>query len=133
MFQYQNQSIKPLTTAHLAQTMTLLGMTSAELEQKIESELAKNPALELINDRRCPSCQRFLRDPGPCPVCSRPRMTNDNEPIVFISSPSDNIVSTKSQNANFSIDDLPDDNIAPKIDLPTYVLGQIAPELRTRR
>ena len=60
MFQYQVQTIKPLTTAHLAQTMTLLGMTSAELSQKIESELAKNPALELVEDRRCPTCRRTL-------------------------------------------------------------------------
>jgi len=129
MFQYQNQSIKPLTTAHLAQTMTLLGMTSAELKQKIESELAKNPALELINDLRCPSCKRLLRDPGPCPVCSRPKMKTEDEPIVFISSPSDHITSTKSQNNGYLIDDLPDDNIAPEIDLPTYVFEQIAPEL----
>jgi RNA polymerase sigma-54 factor len=129
MLQYQNQSIRPLTTAHLAQTMTLLGMTSGELKQKIESELAKNPALELIDDRRCPSCQRIIRDPGPCPVCSRPKNKTEDEPIVFISSPNEHIVSPKSNNTNYSFDDLPDDNIAPEIDLPTYVLGQIASEL----
>lgn len=129
MFQYQVQSIKPLTTAHLAQTMTLLGMTSAELGEKIESELAKNPALELVEDRRCPTCRRTLQDSGPCPICSRPKSWETEEPIVFISSISDYYTAQSSQNSSYSIEDLPDDNFAPKEDLPSYVLRQIASEL----
>jgi len=129
MFQHQIQSIKPLTTAHLAQTMTLLGMSSDELSQKIESELAKNPALELVEERRCPTCKRSLHEGGPCPICSRPHMHHNEEPIVFVSSISDRYNATSIQSSNYSVEDLPDDNFAPKEDLSTYVLRQIASEL----
>jgi len=37
LLQTQATTIRPLTTAHLAQTMTLLGLTSYELYQKIET------------------------------------------------------------------------------------------------
>jgi RNA polymerase sigma-54 factor len=131
MFQYQVQSIKPLTTAHLAQTMTLLGMTSAELGEKIESELAKNPALELVEERRCPTCRRTLQEAGPCPICSRPKSRENEEPIVFVSSIHDYYTTQSSQYSTYSIEDLPDDNFAPKEDLPSYVLRQIASDLES--
>jgi RNA polymerase sigma-54 factor len=129
MFQQQITSIKPLTTAHLAQTMTLLGMSSEELSQKIESELAKNPALELVEERRCPTCKRTLQDAGPCPVCSHPNMVDNDEPIVFVSSINDHFKSSSIRSSDYSIEDLPDDNFAPKEDLSAYVLRQIASEL----
>ena len=66
--QYQTQS--PMTSAHIAQTMTLLYMTSTELLQTIDRELSQNPALELINERRCPMCGRRLPPEGPCSICS---------------------------------------------------------------
>ena len=34
ILQSQRQSLRPVTTAHLAQTMTLMGLTAAELQQK---------------------------------------------------------------------------------------------------
>ena len=37
MFQLHYQSLRPLTTAHLAQTMSLLSLTAAELRQQIEA------------------------------------------------------------------------------------------------
>jgi RNA polymerase sigma-54 factor len=129
MLQYQGQEIKPLTTAHLAQTMTLLGMSSAELCQKIESELANNPALELVEERRCPSCKRLIHEPGPCPICSRPNIHEITEPIVFVSSISDHYYSSINNKSNYFADDLPDDNIAPVENLSTYVLRQIVSEL----
>jgi RNA polymerase sigma-54 factor len=129
MFQYQVQTIKPLTTAHLAQTMTLLGMTSAELKQKIETELAKNPALEIVEERRCPNCQRRLTDPGPCPICSHPKNNAEDEPIVFVSSQSDHYTYDYTGSNNYDLNDLPDDNIPPEIDLATYVFRQIASEI----
>jgi len=129
MFQYQVQSIKPLTTAHLAQTMTLLGMTSAELNQKIEAELAKNPALELVEERRCPTCRRSIVDPGPCSVCSRPRATQNDEPIVFISSLSESYTSNSVRRNDFDGEDMPDDNVAPVESLSNFVLRQIASDL----
>src|SRR5512141_1688113 len=74
-----------LATAHLAQTMTLLEMSSSELREHIESSLASNPALELIEERRCPTCHRRLYSNGPCPVCSHPSTTGADEPIIFLS------------------------------------------------
>lgn len=130
MYPIHLQQLRPQTTAHLAQTMTLLGMTTAELRQNIESELANNPALELREVRRCHACGRSLVESGPCPVCSRPYSPDQIEPIVFTSTQQDYFSSIGSGSQhNIHADDLPDDNIAPALDLPTFVLQQIAPEL----
>jgi RNA polymerase sigma-54 factor len=126
MFQVQRQSIRPLTTAHLAQTMTLLTLTADELKQQIDSELASNPALEMIEERRCPSCHRLLTEPGKCPVCSLPGKLESEEPVVFLS-PREEFIPRKDY-IDTEIDDEP---FAPATDdLPTYVLRQIAPDLQ---
>ncbi len=125
MFQTHFHALRPLTSAHLAQTMTLLSLTSAELRQQIESELASNPALEMIDERRCPICHSTLPPKGPCPVCSRPQSPNSNDPIVLISS-RDDFYTGKGT----STEDMPEnDYSAVADDLPTYVFRQIAPEL----
>ncbi len=124
--QYQTQS--PMTSAHIAQTMTLLYMTSTELLQNIDVELSKNPALELINERRCPTCGRILPPQGPCPICSQPKTMDPDETIIFIS-PRDDFYSYNNGNSSYSID-LPEDPYSSaNLDLPTYVLRQVAPEL----
>ncbi len=126
MFQIHSPETRHLTTAHLAQTMTLLGLTVNELRQRIDSELANNPALELIEERRCPDCRRRLTAPGPCPVCSRPKSEITEEPIIFYSDRQE----FSPRTMGMSGEDLPDDNFAPETqDLPTYVMRQIAPEL----
>ena len=56
----QMTSTRPVTTAHLAQTMTLLSLPIDELAEQIETELSNNPALEMLEERRCPSCHRPL-------------------------------------------------------------------------
>jgi len=48
MFQIQNHELRPQVTAHLAQTMSLLQMPATEIRQKIRTELANNPALEIV-------------------------------------------------------------------------------------
>lgn len=122
----QTTVLKPITTAHLAQTMTLMSLTALELHQKIESELASNPALELIEDHFCPSCHRPISHPGPCPMCSRPQGLSADEPIVFVSSREDFYPS----NRKLLPEDMPDEEIGAEVEeLPTYVLRQIAPEL----
>ena len=74
LVQNQSHTLRHLTSAHLAQTMTLLGLSTSELRQKIEAELARNPALELLEARRCPTCGRALPDsllaqsPSPLPA-----------------------------------------------------------------
>jgi RNA polymerase sigma-54 factor len=126
LLQSQSTSTRTITTAHLAQTMTLLGLTALELRERIETELATNPALELIEDRYCPSCQRPLASAGPCPICSRPPANKSEEPIVFVSPREDfNYSSSTVTTTENSYDEY----TAEQDNLATYVLQQIAPEL----
>ncbi len=120
-------AIRPMTTAHLAQTMSLLELSNEELKQKIESELSSNPALELSDEVRCPNCHRILPARGACPICSNPQDISSEEPIVFISPRSDFTPSAD----NFSDhNEMPSQEwISAHVDLPEYVLRQIAPEL----
>jgi RNA polymerase sigma-54 factor len=127
LYQSQSHALRPLTTAHMAQTMSLLELTNSELRQKIESALASNPALEMMDEYRCPHCHRPLPEPGSCPICCRPLSRNQDQPIVFVSPRSD-FAPTRydsSENEHLSFEDF-----TPAVeDLATYVLRQIAPEL----
>ena len=124
--QIQSTSIRPLTTAHLAQTMSLLELTADELRQKIDNELAANPALELGDLHRCTVCHRPLSEPGCCPVCSQPKRVETEEPIVFISPRTD----FHQPGEYFDSENADDDEWAPAIeDLPAHILRQIATEL----
>lgn len=126
--QGQHQTQSPMTSAHIAQTMSLLFMTSTELLQTIDVELSNNPALELVRERRCPMCGRRLPPTGPCPICSQPKTQNPDDTIVFIS-PRDDFYTYNGKNSSYS-DDLPEDPFSSaNEDLPTYVLRQVAPEL----
>jgi RNA polymerase sigma-54 factor len=125
MLQVQYQSIRPATTAHLAQTMTLLALPVDALEEQIESELASNPALELSEERRCPQCKRLLPEHGPCSVCSRSASPDRDEPVVFVS-PRDDFY----PHSDAVGDDMPEEPMSPSVeDLPTFVFRQIASEL----
>lgn len=126
--QYQTQTLRPMTTAHLAQTMTLLSLTIDELGEQIEKELSSNPALELLEERRCPNCKRVLPEHGKCPICSSPRSAVSDEPVVFVS-PSEDFYSREySPEREYS-----DEPTPPQTeDLPTYVLRQIATEIGER-
>lgn len=125
MFHIPFHSTRPITTAHLAQTMTLLSLTAGELQQQIDAELAANPALEILDEKRCPTCRRSLPPRGICPVCSKPNQAAPDEPIVFISSREIEYYGGMS-NGEETGDDL---GSAASDDLPTYVLRQIAPDL----
>ncbi|MBN2500559.1 MAG: hypothetical protein JXB38_07285 [Anaerolineales bacterium] len=124
---YQKHALQPLTTAHLAQTMTLLALNTQELRQKIESELAENPALEIVEERRCPTCNRRLPATGACPKCSFDNQVKAaEEPIVFVSPPEHNYTSGGTYNGEEITEEI---YPAEKEDLPTFVLRQIAPDL----
>lgn len=125
MFQSHRHVMKPMTTAHLAQTMTLLSLTVDELRQEIDKELAQNPALELAEERRCPMCGRPLSASGPCPVCSTARSEIEEEPVVFISPRED--FRYHSDNPDSEYDS--GESASAGEDLPTSVLRQISPEL----
>ncbi len=124
--QIQSVDLRPTTTAHLAQTMSLLELSALELHEKIEAELSSNPALELIEGRFCPTCQRPLIDTLHCPICSRPINLQNEEPIVFIS-PREaiNIYSSVDEEQETSFEE----TSVECEDLPIYVLRQIASEL----
>lgn len=126
MYQLHYSALRPQTTAHLAQTMTLLSLTADELHQQIESELASNPALEMVDERRCPVCRRMLPAKGPCPVCSQPKVDQSDEPVVFISPREDFYPS----GGNAGIEEMPEDTFSSTHEeLPEFVLRQIAPDL----
>ena len=126
LLQTQSHTLRPLTTAHLAQTMTLLELTGGELRQKIEATLASNPALELMEETRCPHCHRVLAGRAPCPSCSAPNPLSQEAPIVFVS-PRRDFTTPRGER---SADDLPSEEWTAALDdLPTYVMRQIAPEL----
>jgi RNA polymerase sigma-54 factor len=126
ILQTQSQALRPLTTAHLAQTMTLMSLSAAELQQKIEVALASNPALELVEKRYCPTCHRPLTGSSPCPVCSQPQEIASGEPIVYVSSREDFYAPVRK---SFN-DEIPGEELtAENQDLPTFVLRQIAPDL----
>ncbi|MBT3669144.1 MAG: hypothetical protein HON98_13205 [Chloroflexi bacterium] len=118
----QNTSHKALTTAHLAQTMTLLALNNQELLEKIQGELATNPALDLNETNHCPTCQRIIKNNSYCPNCSH--SASNEDPVVFVSSRED---ISSSRNSNDIISD--DEFTSQQEDLPTYVLRQIATEL----
>ncbi len=125
MLQDQYQQTTTTTSAHLAQTMTLLALTADELQQKVESELSTNPALELLEERRCPMCKRLLPPKGSCPICSQPAAFDSQDPIVFVS-PREDFYAGSSSNTT----EVPDEPYASEsVDLPSYVLRQVAADL----
>lgn len=127
LLQSQSPALRHLTTAHLAQTMSLLELNAFELGQKIEAELAKNPALELIDGRHCPTCHRPLRDNRFCPNCINLHESSADQPVVFLSYRKD--FYNRPVGEDFD-NDLPDDNYAARAEtLAEYVLRQVAPEL----
>ncbi len=122
----QKAQHRPLTTAHLAQTMSLLEMNNNELAEKIQNELANNPALEVIEDRRCPVCGKRLIGQF-CSVCSSPRSLSGNDPIVFVSSRYSN-GSGRSSRRQDEYEHFEDFSVDTE-DLPFYVLNQIRTDL----
>lgn len=126
MLQLHYQALRPLTTAHLAQTMSLLSLTAAELRQQIDAELSANPALELVDERRCPTCHRLLPGRSLCPVCSRPKQNGTDEPIVFVS-PRDVYYGSGGGTGE---DESPEErSAATQEELPVYVFRQVAPDI----
>jgi len=126
MYQRQKQELRQQTSAHLAQTMTILSMSADEIREKIASELSVNPALELTDERICPTCHRLLPDNGICPNCCTLK-SEDEESIVFVSPRDDFAVENYAVHSELSHE--PDMDSAQHEDLPTYVLRQIGPDL----
>ncbi len=122
-----NVRTAPTTTAHLAQTMSLLELTSAELQQRVESELANNPALELLEENHCPTCNRLLRGRGPCPVCCNPRSATADNPLVYCTHREEFFTPRGSHAGEEEVS--AEDYTAETTTLAEFVLRQVAAEL----
>jgi RNA polymerase sigma-54 factor len=123
MYQIQRQSTRHQITAHLAQTMTLLTKSVEELSEEIENELASNPALELDEEIRCPTCNRTIPSNGLCPNCTNPKSMDPDETVVFVSPRSDFINHIDTQNDEENTDE----QMAVMVEeLPAVILKQIA-------
>ncbi len=59
---------KPKTRPKLVVLSGLLELASADLERAIQTELAENPALEVVEARSCEICGAILSGPS-CPLC----------------------------------------------------------------
>jgi RNA polymerase sigma-54 factor len=126
MQHFHSHQSKQLTTAHLAQTMAMIQLTVDELRQEIEAQLAANPALELVEERRCPMCHKLLPPHGSCQTCSAPHSDKPDEPIVFVSPREDFVPGSRFDEADYL-----DEPSAPVVDdLPTFVLKQVALDLK---
>lgn len=123
MFQFQDQSLRPVATAHLAQTMSLLTLSNEELKDKVMEELANNPALELLDEVICPNCHAKLSSRRPCPKCSQP--TDGQDSVVFISAREPSGGNGKHR-VEEGLEEL--EPVAPE-SLPNHVLQQLATEL----
>jgi RNA polymerase sigma-54 factor len=104
--------------------MSLLVLSNAELQEKIDAELSNNPALELLDERVCPSCHRPMAGRKQCPVCSLGNQ-GTQEPIVFLS-PRDSI-RPRSKRSHEEL--LTDNEPAAPEDLSLNVLKQLAADL----
>ncbi|MCD4752219.1 MAG: hypothetical protein K8R40_04015 [Anaerolineaceae bacterium] len=127
---YTLTSTGPQATAHLAQTMTLLNMNTQELMQQLETALAENPALELDEERRCPTCHRVLGSTEICPVCSQPKTSDVNDTVVFLSPLHDTYHDRMGSRVSNEYEDMIEDEYSVKTEtLPSYIITQISIEL----
>ncbi len=127
MYQRQYLRTEPQTTAHLAQTMSLLKMNNGELIEEIEKIINENPAIERVNEIRCPQCRRKLTQGQICPKCSLPKSDDKEESVVFLSPRSDFQYgkSSLSHQEEYQTDDFTPDHL----ELPEYILRQIQYDL----
>ena len=121
MFSNQHlQDNRHQATAHLAKTMSYLQLSSAELEAALLKEVDQNPALEIVDELRCPGCGRRLRR-LPCPTCAVPN--SDGAPVVFLSPREPGTFRPNER----EIGDPPEVRMPDRLD--EYVLRQIGPAL----
>ncbi|MDK2981854.1 MAG: polymerase sigma-54 factor [Chloroflexota bacterium] len=129
MYQRQFHKLQPQTTAHLAQTMTLLSMNVDELNQEINRAMAENPALVMKEERRCPGCGRLLTSNQICPVCSKPKDPNSDDAVVFLSPRNDFNYSKSSGDEDYFTDEIGNTD---EVGLAEFILRQIAVDLEAQ-
>jgi RNA polymerase sigma-54 factor len=110
---------RPQATAHLAQTMSFLQLPMGDLEAALLKEVEKNPALEHVDELRCPNCGRKLIQ-LPCSNCATPH--GDSTPVVYLA-PRQASGGLADRADGESEDAFPDLRCPDRLD--EYILGQI--------
>lgn len=121
--QIQRQIQRPLPSAHLTQTMSLLHLSADELRQSIERELAINPALEQIEPPQCAACGRTLARPGVCPFCAA------QDDVVVFTVPQEFPERLGKRNLHDPYQEDEPVDVPESLSLAAHLLRQIGPEL----
>jgi RNA polymerase sigma-54 factor len=109
--------------------MTLLEKTILELQEHMDSLLASNPVLEVVDERVCPVCATPLSRSGLCPACNRRNQETPAAPIISFAHPEDFSAGRWSQPA-ISMEEASDyPETAAGVSLAEHVLRQVATEL----
>jgi RNA polymerase sigma-54 factor len=122
--QIQRQTQRPLTSAHLTQTMSLLHLSADELRESVERELSVNPALEQVEPPACPGCGRSLARPGTCPVCAAKA-----DDVVVFTAPSEMFGNGVNASARDPYQETEREDVPESLSLAAHLLRQIGPEL----
>jgi hypothetical protein len=99
--------------------MSFLQLPAAELETSLSKELARNPALELVDEPRCPGCGKRLLQ-RPCPTCAAPGPTD--HPIVYLSPREPRTYSPADMETEYR-------DAYARVPLDEYIFRQIGPHL----
>ncbi|GAB4553823.1 MAG: RNA polymerase factor sigma-54 [Anaerolineales bacterium] len=122
--QIQRQTQRPLTSAHLIQTMSLLHLSADELRESVERELSVNPALEQVEPPACPGCGRSLARPGTCPICAA-----KNDEVIVFTSPLEMMGSGANASTRDPSQETDREDVPESLSLAAHLLRQIGPEL----
>jgi len=120
MFITQSSELRGQPSVHLTQTMRLLELSTADLAAEVVQELETNPALQLIDERRCPECGRRVRA-LPCPACLSKRDPASSDPIVFLSTR----LPGPARDPD-AADDFPEESIPQRQTLVDHIFEQVA-------
>ncbi len=122
--QIQRQTQRPLTSAHLTQTMSMLHLGADELREAVERELSINPALEQVEPPACPGCGRNLARAGTCPVCA-----GKNDEVLVFTAPLEMLGSGTSASGRDPYQETDRDDVPESLSLAAHLLRQIGVEL----
>ncbi len=120
--QVQSNSQRQMPAAHLTRTMQLLEKTCTDLDSELAAELNENPALEMMDEFRCPDCKRVITS-VPCQVCINRH--NGSGPIVYVAPRTGTDYRDTSSDEYYSSDN----RLRSPASLAEHVLKQVAPSL----
>lgn len=122
--QIQRPTLRPIASAHLTQTMSLLHLSADELRESVERELSRNPALEQVEPPACPGCGRGLARPGTCPICAA-----KNDEVVVFTAPPETFRGGASPSARDPYQETEGQDVPESLSLAAHLLRQIGPDL----